>query len=151
MVPVHSRDLSVGIFVLGGLLAISYLALTVGGVSYKGANGFRLTATFDDIGALKPRSRVVISGVSVGQVESIALDEYMRAEVRLDLDPALELSVDTAASIRTSGLLGDQFISLEPGAEDDLLKPGEEITYTENALSLERLIGKFVNNSGLND
>lgn len=151
MQPSPTRDLMVGAFVLAGLAAVAYLSIQVGGLSYKGPGGFALVATFDEIGGLKPRAPVTISGVSVGQVESIALDPNLRARVVLDLDPGLALPVDTSAAILTSGLLGDQFVALEPGAEQELLKPGEEIAQTESALSIERLIGKFVNDAGLGD
>ena len=147
----RGRDLTVGIFVLIGLASIGYLSIQVGGLSYKGPSGFELYASFDEIGSLRPRAPVVISGVKVGQVVSVELDDMMRARVKLDLDPSLELPIDTGAGIRTAGVLGDQFLALEPGAEDDLLKPGEEITFTENALSLERLVGKFMNNAGMDE
>ena len=84
-------------------------------------------------------------------MKRIALDDVLRAKVTLDVDADLELPIDTMAAIRTSGLLGDQFVALEPGGEDALLAPGEEIAFTENALSLERLIGKFVHDSGIED
>ena len=87
--------------------------------------------------------------MKVGQVARVELDPQLRARVTLDLDSSLALPVDSTASIRTAGLLGDQFIALEPGGEEQLLKSGEEIGFTESALSIERLIGKFVNNAGL--
>lgn len=151
MKPSPVRDLIVGLFVLAGLGALAYLSLQVGGLSYKGPGGFILYASFDEIGGLKPRAPVTISGVKVGQVDAIQLDKFLRARVTLDLDPSIELPVDSSAAIRTSGLLGDQFIALEPGAEEELLKSGEELSFTENALSIERLIGKFVNDAGLDD
>jgi phospholipid/cholesterol/gamma-HCH transport system substrate-binding protein len=80
---------------------------------------------------------------------SISLDEDLRAEVVLDVRPGLELTVDTSASIRTSGLLGNQFISLEPGGEVDLLADGESVDFTESALNLEKLIGTFMHGSDL--
>jgi phospholipid/cholesterol/gamma-HCH transport system substrate-binding protein len=145
------RDLTVGSFVLAGLASLAWLSLQVGGLSYEGRGGLALVATFDEVGGLKPRAPVSISGVTVGQVKSIALDEGLRARVELDVDSSLQLPVDTSAAILTEGLLGDQFISLAPGAEEELLKPGEELQFTESALSIERLIGKFVNNAGLGD
>ncbi len=151
MQPSPTRDLMVGAFVLVGLAAVAYLSIQVGGLSYKGPGGFPLVATFDEVGGLKPRAPVAISGVTVGQVKSIELDANLRARVVLDLAPGLALPTDTSAAILTSGLLGDQFVSLEPGAEAELLGPGEEIERTENALSIERLIGKFVNDAGLGD
>ena len=151
MQPSPVRDFVVGLFVLAGLGAIAYLSIQVGGLSYKGPGGFELIARFDEIGGLATRAPVAISGVKVGQVSRIELTPPpdIRARVTLDLDPSLSLPIDTTASIRTSGLLGDQFISLEPGAEEEVLKSGEEIERTEPALSIERLIGKFVNNAGL--
>lgn len=143
------RDLIVGAFVLLGLGAIAYLSLQVGGMSYTGPGGFKVVATFDEIGGLTSRAPVVISGVKVGQVTSISLDEDLRAEVVLDVRPGLELSIDTSASIRTSGLLGNQFIALEPGGEIDLLAEGESVDFTESALNLEKLIGTFMHGSDL--
>ena len=145
------RDLTVGIFVLVGLGAVAYLSLSVGGLSYKGPGGLTLYAAFDEIGGLKSRAPVSISGVKVGQVSSVELDEFLRARVALDIDARIELPIDSAAGIRTAGLLGDQFIAVEPGAEEELMVSGEEFSFTENALSIERLIGKFVNNAGLDD
>jgi phospholipid/cholesterol/gamma-HCH transport system substrate-binding protein len=145
------RDLTVGIFVLVGLGAVAYLSLSVGGLSYKGPGGLTLYAAFDEIGGLKPRAPVSISGVKVGQVSSVELDEFLRARVALDIDARIELPIDSSAGIRTAGLLGDQFIAVEPGAEEELMVSGEEFSFTENALSIERLIGKFVNNAGLDD
>lgn len=145
------RDLVVGLFVAAGLAALAYLTFQVGGLSYRVPGGFVLYATFDDIGGLKERSPISVSGVKVGQVVGVELDDLLRARVRMDLDPALELPVDSAARILTSGVLGDQFISLEPGAEEDMLVSEEEIEFTESALSIERLIGKFVNDAGLED
>jgi phospholipid/cholesterol/gamma-HCH transport system substrate-binding protein len=149
MQPSAIRDLIVGLFVVAGLAAIGYLSIQVGGLTYKGPGGLRLYAVFDEIGGLKPRAPVAIAGVTVGQVIAIDLDPSLRARVTLDVDPKLALPVDSSAGIRTSGLLGDQYIALEPGAEDALLATEEEITYTESALSIERLIGRFVHDSGV--
>jgi phospholipid/cholesterol/gamma-HCH transport system substrate-binding protein len=144
-----SRDLAVGLFVLLGLAAIAYLSLQLGGLSYKGKGGLELHATFGQIGGLAERAPVVISGVRVGKVTKIDLSEDMRASVTFDVDKTLELPVDTSASIRTAGLLGNQFIELEPGAEDELLPPGGEIGITESALSIEKLVGSLVHDAGL--
>jgi len=144
-----TRDLIVGLFVVVGLGAIGYLSIQVGGVTYDGRGGLVLYATFDEIGGLKPRAPVSVAGVTVGSVQSIELDELLRARVKLEVDEGLELSTDTSAAIRTSGLLGDQFVALEPGGELENLQSGEEIAYTESALSIERLIGRFVHDSGI--
>jgi phospholipid/cholesterol/gamma-HCH transport system substrate-binding protein len=145
------RDFIVGLFVLAGLAAIAYLSTSLGGLSLGGEGGFQLVAVFDDVGGLSQRSPVKISGVKVGQVAWIALDDDLRARVTLDLDPGLELPVDSSAAIRTAGLLGDQFVSLEPGAEDELLGEGEVFTFTESALSLDKLVGRLVHGDALSD
>jgi phospholipid/cholesterol/gamma-HCH transport system substrate-binding protein len=149
MQPSPVRDLIVGLFVAVGLAAIAYLSIQVGGVSYAGRGGLVLHATFDQIGGLKPRSPVSVAGVTVGQVREIGLDDLLRARVTLEVDKNLALPVDSSAAIHTEGLLGDQFVALEPGGEDKVLENGEEIEFTESALSVERLIGKFVHDSGI--
>jgi len=145
------RDLIVGIFVLVGLASIGYLSIQMGGLYYSGPSGFKLIATFDEVGDLKPRAAVVIAGVKVGQVVSIELDSILRARCELDIDPSLGLDVETSASIMTAGLLGEKFVALEPGGSDEMLESGEEIDRTVSALSIENLVGKFVNDTGLEE
>jgi len=143
------RDFLVGCFVLAGIGAIAYLSLRVGGLASAPPGGLSLYATFDEIGGLKPRAAVVVSGVKVGQVTTIALDQNYRARVALDLDPRLELPVDTTASIVTAGVLGDRYVELQLGGDPQHLKPGEEIGFTEPAVILERMLGKFIHNVGI--
>jgi len=142
-----TRDFLVGLFVLAGLAAIAYLSLSVGGLSYTGPGGLIIYASFDQTGGLKPRAAVEISGVKVGQVSGIALDGNSRARVQLNLDPNLKLPVDTTASIVTAGILGDRYVSLQLGGEEDVLKSGDEIAFTESAVILERLIGKLIHST----
>jgi phospholipid/cholesterol/gamma-HCH transport system substrate-binding protein len=144
-----ARDFLVGIFVLIGLGAVAYLSFRVGGLTYGGPGGLTLFARFDQIGGLKPRAPVVIAGVKVGQIKSIVLADDYRARVTMDVDPSLKIPADTTASIVTSGLLGDRYISLELGGDTQLLRPGEEIGFTESAVILERVIGKLVHNAGV--
>lgn len=142
-----SRDFIVGLFVLVGLGAVAYLSLSVGGVSYTGPKGFILFADFDEIGGLKARAPVVISGVKVGEVSAITLADDYRARVSFNLDPTLKLPADTSASIVTSGVLGDRYVSLQPGGDEQLLKPGDQIEMVESAVILERMIGKLIHNT----
>jgi phospholipid/cholesterol/gamma-HCH transport system substrate-binding protein len=139
-----TRDFLVGIFVLLGLGALAWLSLTVGGLSLRRGEGLVLYANFTQIGGLKPRAPVVIAGVKVGDVQSIALDKDFAARVRIVVDAGLELSVDTSASIVTSGLLGDRYVELQPGGDPQLLRSGDQIGFTEPAVQLERLLGKFI-------
>ncbi|MEA2626271.1 MAG: phospholipid/cholesterol/gamma-HCH transport system substrate-binding protein [Candidatus Binatota bacterium] len=147
MSPSPVRDFIVGIFVLLGLAAVGYLSFSVGGLSYAAPAGFTVYARFDETGGLKSRAPVEIAGVKVGRVTGIVLDENYRARVSMDLEPELKLPTDTTASIVTSGILGDRYITLQPGGEDQLLKNGDEIAFTESAIILERLIGKLVHGS----
>jgi phospholipid/cholesterol/gamma-HCH transport system substrate-binding protein len=142
------RDLMVGLFVLAGLGAVAYLSATLGGLSYGGRGGRALEAVFDEVGGLSPGAPVVVGGVKIGKVKGIRLDPDLRARVVLDVDPEVPLPRDTSASILTTGVLGDQYIALEPGAEEELLKDGDEIDYTQSAVVLERLIGRVVQNLG---
>jgi phospholipid/cholesterol/gamma-HCH transport system substrate-binding protein len=144
-----TRDFIVGLFVLAGLGSLAYLALQVGGVEGNGPGGLALRAEFSEIGGLKERAPVVVSGVRVGRVTGIELTPDLRAVVHLDVDTRYQLPVDTSAAIRTEGLLGQQFVALEPGAEDALLKSGDQIAFTESALSIERLVGDFVHGNDL--
>lgn len=146
-----TRDFIVGIFVLIGLGALAYLSLQIGGLEFGGQERILLRATFDDIGGLSVRAPVRVAGVKIGQVSAIDLDDDLRAEVSLQVDSDVELSVDSSAAIRTAGLLGDQFISVELGAEDEALGDGEEFPFTESALSIDKLVGRLVHDAGVSD
>lgn len=144
------RDLVAGIFVLVGIAAVAVLAFRVGANPLLDRGGLRIYAIFDQTGGLKPRAPVEIAGVKVGQVSDIALSPDFRARVALDLRDGLQLPVDTSASIVTAGVLGDRYVSLQLGGDDRMLAPGDEISFTESAVILERLIGKLVHNAGVN-
>jgi len=146
-----NRDLAVGIFVFAALCAIAFLSFRIGGATWITSGGLTVYATFAEIGGLKNRAPVEISGVRVGEVTNITLDADYRARIDMNLDKSLQLPVDTSASIVTSGLLGDQYVALELGAEDEVLKPGDEISFTESAVILERLIGKVVHGTDVGD
>ncbi len=146
-----NRDLVVGVFVFAALCAIAFLSFRVGGATWMTTGGLDVFATFSEIGGLKVRAPVEISGVRVGEVTDIRLDDEYRARVDMDLDSNLRLPVDTSASIVTAGLLGDQYISLELGAEDAVLQAGDEISFTESAVILERLIGQVVHGTDVGD
>jgi phospholipid/cholesterol/gamma-HCH transport system substrate-binding protein len=144
------RDLLVGVFVLSGLAALAYLSIKLGAATYSGPGGLTLYANFDEIGGLAKRSPVVIGGVRVGQVKKIELapDGSFRARVTMDVDQTLKLPDDTQAAVLTQGVLGNQYVGLSPGGSDTLLKSGGEITYTQSAVVIERLIGKVIQSLG---
>ena len=139
-----ARDFIVGLFVLAGIGAIAYLSVSIGGFSWRGHGGLRLSAAFDQTGGLSVRAPVVIAGVRVGEIAAISLDKDSRARVDMDLDPTLKLPTDSTASIVTSGVLGDRYIDLQLGGDETLLKSGDHFTMTESAVILERLIGQLV-------
>ncbi|PKO55756.1 MAG: outer membrane lipid asymmetry maintenance protein MlaD [Betaproteobacteria bacterium HGW-Betaproteobacteria-21] len=141
-------DLWVGFFVVLGFAALVFLAMKVG--SFTGLNGatlYSVEAPFDNIGGLKVRAPVKSAGVLVGRVTDIRFDpERYRAVVRIDLDNRYEFPRDTIATILTSGLLGEQYVGLEPGADVEVLKAGDMIQITQSAVVLEKLIGQFMFN-----
>ena len=136
----------VGLFVLLGLLGLVFLALQAAnlGASSGGAT-YAVQARFDNVGGLKPRAPVRVAGVTVGRVKSIGVDpKTFQGVVTLDIEKAYGFPKDTAAKILTSGLLGDQYIGLEPGGDDANLAAGDTIAQTQSAVVLENLIGQFL-------
>ena len=138
------RDFLAGLFVVAGAAALAYLSLSIGGFGWHGQEGLHISAAFDEAGSLAVRAPVVIAGVRVGEVSNISLSDNFRANVEMNLDPNLKLPTDTSAAIMTSGVLGDRYIELQPGAEDQILKSGDHITFTQSAVILERLIGQLI-------
>jgi len=142
-----STEITVGLFVLLGFAALFFLAMKVSNLSaFNEEAGYKVTAEFENIGGLKVRSPVTLAGVRVGRVEQIQLDpDTYNANVTLSLYNDYDiLPTDTAASIYTAGLLGEQYIGLEAGAEDEFLKDGDVIELTQPALVLEQVIGQFL-------
>jgi phospholipid/cholesterol/gamma-HCH transport system substrate-binding protein len=139
-------DFWVGLFVALGLLAIVFLALRVANQStVNQSNTYVVAASFHNIGGLKVRAPVKSAGVTIGRVTSIDLDgKTYQAKVLLAIDDAYQFSSDASAGIFTSGLLGEQYVNLETGGEDEMLKQGDTISLTSSALVLESLIGKIV-------
>jgi phospholipid/cholesterol/gamma-HCH transport system substrate-binding protein len=136
-------ELVVGLFVLVGISAVAYLAVEIGAGTLVGSDTYTLKARFTNVGGLNRGANVVIAGVTVGKVEDISLDEAYRAIITLRLRRNVELPVDSMASVRTSGLIGDKFISFTPGVEEEFLKPGELVTQTEPTVDIESLISRF--------
>jgi phospholipid/cholesterol/gamma-HCH transport system substrate-binding protein len=138
-------NLWVGIFVVGGFIALLFLAFKVGNFS-SGNLGetYSVVAHFDNIGGLKASAPVKSSGVLVGRVVAIQFDtKKYDAAVTIRLDKRIPFSTDTMASILTSGILGEQYVGLETGGEPEMLKEGSEISHTQGAVVLEKLIGQF--------
>ena len=137
----------VGLFILVGIIALVALAFKVSGLTHLGNNGeYALHAEFDNVGDLKVRAPVSVAGVTIGRVARIDVDpKTFRARVLLMIDNDMhDLPDDTSASIFTQGLLGSNYISLTPGFDQNVLKPGDTIETTHSALILENLIGQLL-------
>jgi phospholipid/cholesterol/gamma-HCH transport system substrate-binding protein len=141
-------DLWVGLFVCAGIAGLLVLALKVGNMgSLSTSNTYHVYAEFDNIGGLKPRAPVKSAGVVVGRVGKISFDnEKYRAKVDMDIENNYKFPTDTSAAILTSGLLGEQYVGLESGADDKMLKDGDAIKLTQSAAVLEKLISQFLYN-----
>ena len=139
-------DLWVGIFVVAGVAALVMLAMKVGNLgTYNMSETYQVHAYFSNIGGLKPKASIKSAGVLVGRVTEITLDtERYEAKVVMDLDKRYQFPKDTFANIMTSGLLGEQYICLLPGGDEQMLKNGEQLKKTQSAVVLEELIGQFL-------
>lgn len=147
------NDFWVGLFVLIGGAALVFLALQSANLlSLNFQRGYRITANFDNIGGLKPKAAVKSAGVVVGRVASIGFDDQrFQARIALDMDSRFVFPKDSSLKILTSGLLGEQYIGIEPGADEKNLVAGDNVTSTQSAVVLENLISQFLFNSAAGD
>lgn len=144
-----SLELWVGLFVAAGILALGMLAFKVGNLTSADVmDGYRVKARFDNVGGLKAKAAVTMAGVRIGRVSAIGFDSNKyQAEVIMDIDGRYKnIPKDSSASILTSGLLGDQYIGIEPGGDEAYLKNGDIFLRTQSALVLEKLIGQVIFN-----
>lgn len=143
----RTQEIWVGVFVALGIAALFALALSVSNYSsYSKGGQYTLSVYFDNIGGLKERAPVTLAGVTIGRVTNIRYDpDQYRARVELGIDDEYNiLSEDTQASIYTAGLLGEQYVALEVGAEDATLKDGDRIVHSQSAVVFEELIGQIM-------
>ena len=134
----------VGAFVLLGLVAVGYLTVKLGSGSFLSGDTYRIEARFANAGGLNTGGSVLVAGVPVGRIEGIRVDPAdFSAIVTLSVLSGLRLPTDSMASIKTTGLIGDKYIALAPGADESCLAPGERITMTESSVDIESLIGKM--------
>ena len=137
-------EFGVGLFVLLGLAALAYLTVKLGAGELLGGDTYPVEARFANTGGLNDGATVMLAGVNIGRVDGIRLDPSdFSAIVEMRIRTAVQLPADTMASIKTSGLIGDKYIALAPGADEELLEPSARITMTESALELESLISKM--------
>lgn len=144
-------EISVGAFLLAGILALVFLAVRVSGVSLSGSDGtYTLYARFDEVGGLRVRSKVSMAGVTIGRIAAIDVDSaYGEAIVTMEIEGKVnDLTTDAGAQVQTEGILGGRYISLSQGADEEVLGDGDTIVNTQGALVLENLIGEFVTRMG---
>jgi len=132
-----------GLFIVFGLFCFSYVALSLGGLRIFGDSRYVLYADFQSTSGIKPGAIVEIAGVQVGNATDLMLKDN-RARLVLRINKDTKIPVDSIAAIRTRGLIGEKFVKITPGGDDELLKPGQEISETESVVDLEEMIGKFI-------
>lgn len=147
----HSKwlDVIVGLFVLGGILSFFWMALNITNLeSYNQSNAIVVTAEFDNIGSLKVKAPITLAGVKVGKVSRISINpENYEALVEMTIN-TIPLPKDSSVSILTAGLVGEQYIAIEPGGDPKNLATGDKIKIAQSALVLEKLIGQFLTSMG---
>ena len=154
MKQTRAVELGTGLFALLGVGALFFLTTqTTGGDDFRASEVYTVSARFQNVGSLKARAPVAMAGVTIGRVTEIRFDpELLDAEVTMVIDSRYDrIPDDSDASILTAGLLGSQYIGLQPGGSDIYLEDGSEILFSQSAVVLENLIGKFLVNSGSDD
>ncbi len=141
----RSIETAVGIFVLIGLLSVAYMTVKLGKLEFLGGKYYELKARFDSVSGLKPGTQIRMLGIQIGRVEGFTLDQKdLLALVDMKIRRNIRIYDDAIASIKTAGLIGDRYISIDPGGSGELLKPGDVITQTEPPVDIEELISKYV-------
>ncbi len=140
----YAMETAVGIFVVFGLLSVGYMTVKLGHVSLFGGHSYALFARFTSVAGLKTGSNVAMYGIQVGQVERLSMDQDKQmALVELRIQRGVKIYDDAIASIRTEGLIGDRYVSIDPGGGGDVLKPGGTIIETQPPVEINELIGKY--------
>ena len=137
-------DLSVGLFLLIGIVALGWMSVKLGRVEWLGGGGYAVTADFPSVGGLKAGSSVEIAGVEIGRVDSITLGEDYQARVRMKIRPNVTLQDDSIASIKTKGLIGERYIRISPGGSDRTIAPNGRIREVEPPVDFEELLSKYI-------
>ncbi len=143
MMKKFDLELTVGLFIIAGIVCLGYLSIKLGKMEIVGQKGYEIYGVFSNVGGLKVGSSVEIAGVNVGRVKSIALANY-QANVVLNLPKGLKIQEDAIASVKTKGLIGEKYIEITPGGSEKIINPGGRIRETQPAIDMEELISKFV-------
>ncbi|MDY0186367.1 MAG: outer membrane lipid asymmetry maintenance protein MlaD [Syntrophus sp. (in: bacteria)] len=140
----YAMDTIVGIFIVFGVILIGYMTVKLGHVSLFGDDSYKLIARFTSVSGLRAGSTVDMMGIEIGRVERLFIDQKdLRAVVEMKIKKDIKIYDDAIASIKTEGLIGDKYLSVDPGGGGELLRPGGAIIETHPALDIESLIGKY--------
>ena len=144
-----SLEISVGIFVVLGIVCLAYLSIKLGKMELFGGDSYPVTANFDSASGLRPGASIEIAGVEVGRVDRIVLDPEAgyTARVTLRINSEVPLQDDVIAAVRTRGIIGDKFVQLKPGGSERLLRGGGRIRETESSIDFEGLLSKYIHGS----
>lgn len=137
-------ELTVGFFLLLGILSLAYISINLGKIEIMGRDAYIVYAEFEKAGGIKPKAIVEIAGVEVGTVKSIHITGDYRAQLAIEIDKKIKLQEDAIASIKTKGLIGEQYVQISPGGSDKMIQNGGRIRETESAIDIEELISKYV-------
>ncbi|MDA8104242.1 MAG: outer membrane lipid asymmetry maintenance protein MlaD [Nitrospiraceae bacterium] len=137
-------EAAVGFFLLIGIFSLGYISVKMGKLEVIGSKGYTVYAEFEQAGGIKPGADVQIAGVTVGMVSGIRLDKNYEALVSIQIDNGVRLQEDAIASIKTSGLIGEKFVQISPGASEKYIPAGGRIRDTESAIDIESMISKYI-------
>jgi phospholipid/cholesterol/gamma-HCH transport system substrate-binding protein len=137
-------EMVVGAFVLAGIISISWMAVKLGQIGGIGASGYALEAVFTDAGGMRSGSDVMMAGVVVGRVGDVVVNEDSEAKLTLLIDDGIPVTSDAIASVRTKGIIGERYIRITQGGDDEMLQAGDEIEETESAINIEDLVSKYI-------
>lgn len=137
-------EITVGFFLLLGLLSLAYISINLGKLEIVGKGGYTVYAEFEKAGGIKPNAVVEIAGVEIGTVRSVSITDDYRARVEIFIDHNIKLQDDVIASIKTKGLIGEQYVEISPGGSDALIEEGGMIRETESAIDLQDVISRYI-------
>lgn len=141
-------EMIVGAFVLVGIISISWMAIKLGQIGGIGSTGYPLQAVFTDVGGMRPGSDVMMAGVVIGRVGEVVVNERSRAKLTLLINDDISITSDAIASVRTKGIIGQRYVRISQGGDDEMLLAGDEIEETESAINIEDLVSKYIFSSG---
>jgi len=140
----RKTEITVGIFVFLGIMAMAWMAIKLGQVGGLGSSGYNVSATFEDAGGLRAGADVMLAGVSIGRVASVQLKGQEEALLQLEIQQGVKLTTDAIAAVRTKGIIGERYIRISQGADDTTIEDHGEIEETESAINIEDLISKYI-------